>query len=180
METKGPDVVLARHCASLIVGAFARYNADFRKLSRRAPERFENRDWAGVQSDVVERLDLYGASINAVLVELEAALGARSQDVDLWHSIKAAFAGAIESLPDPEFLKTYFSSITRRLFNTTGVSDEIEFFALDLDPLRDITSHVVTNTYANRGSLELLFEELLSDFRFHTPWRARRPSWCHR
>ncbi|MCC7199853.1 MAG: bifunctional isocitrate dehydrogenase kinase/phosphatase [Gammaproteobacteria bacterium] len=171
METKGPDDVLARHCASLIVGAFARYNADFRKLSRRAPERFENRDWAGVQSDVVERLDLYGVSINAVLVEIEAALGARSQDVDLWHSIKAAFAGAIESLPDPEFLKTYFSSITRRLFNTTGVADEIEFFALDLDPLRDITSHVVTNTYANRGSLELLFEELLSDFRFHTPWR---------
>ena len=36
---------------------------------------------------------------------------------------------------DPEFLKTFFSSITRRLFGTAGVDPDVEFFALDLDPL---------------------------------------------
>ena len=29
----------------------------------------------------------------------------------------------------------------------------------------------MTERYANRGSLDLLFEELLSDYRFRTPWR---------
>ena len=29
----------------------------------------------------------------------------------------------------------------------------------------------MTERYVNRGSLDLLFEELLSDYRFRTPWR---------
>jgi isocitrate dehydrogenase kinase/phosphatase len=43
--------------------------------------------------------------------------------------------------------------------------------ALDVDPLRGIGSAVLTNTYVNRGSLELLFEELLADFRFKAPYK---------
>ena len=39
-------------------------------------------------------------------------------------------------MADPEFLKTFFSSITRRLFGTVGVDPDVEFFALELDPLR--------------------------------------------
>ena len=33
-----------------------------------------------------------------------------------------------------------------------------------------ITSQIETNVYVNRGSLELLFEEVLADFRFRTPY----------
>ena len=54
---------LANEAAGSIVAAFARYNAEYRAITRRAPERFENRDWAGVQADVVERLDLYSAMV---------------------------------------------------------------------------------------------------------------------
>jgi isocitrate dehydrogenase kinase/phosphatase len=77
----------------------------------------------------------------------------------------------VEPLPDTEFNKTFFSSITRRLFGTVGVAPDLEFVALDLDPLGSITTHVVTNLYVNRGSLELLFEQVLTDFRFRTPWK---------
>lgn len=154
-----------------MVAAFARYNAEYRAITRRAPERFENRDWAGVQSDVVERLDLYASMVSQTASEMRRRLDARALDPALWASIKASYAALIGSLNDPEFLKTFFSSITRRLFDTVGVNPAIEFFALDLDPLRGIDSQVGTNRYINRGSIELLFEELLSDFRFRTPWR---------
>src|SRR6185295_15725039 len=82
-------------------------------------------------------------------------------------------------LPDTEFTKTFFSSITRRLFGTVGVAPDLEFVALDLDPLGSITSHVVTNTYLNRGSLELMCEQILTDFRFHTPWKDFDRSVAH-
>jgi len=165
------DDALAQRCAGAIVDAFAYYNREFRAISRRAPERFENRDWSGVQQDVVERLDLYTECVKRAQAEVERMLGERAHDAGLWRLIKDEFAGRIATLADPEFLKTYFSSITRRVFDTVGVDPAIEFFALDLDPLRGITSHVVTNTYTNRGSLQLLVEELLSDFKFRTPWR---------
>ncbi len=165
------QAALADEAASAIVAAFARYNAEYRAITRRAPERFENRDWRGVQADVVERLDLYSSMVNQSVSEMRQRLGTRALDTALWVSIKAGYVDQIAGLTDPEFLKTFFSSITRRLFDTVGVDAAIEFFALDLDPLRGIDSQVGTNRYGNRGSVELLFEELLSDFRFRTPWR---------
>jgi isocitrate dehydrogenase kinase/phosphatase len=165
------DLALAQRCAGAIVDAFAYYNQEFRAISRRAPERFENRDWAGTQQDVVERLELYTECVKRAQVAVERLLGEQVRDVATWRRIKQSFSGQIQSVADPEFLKTYFSSITRRIFDTVGVDPDIEFFALDLDPLRGMTSERVTVTYANRGSLQLLVEELLSDFKFRTPWR---------
>jgi isocitrate dehydrogenase kinase/phosphatase len=169
----------AQECAAAIVAAFARYNTAYRAITRRAPERFENRDWGGSQSDVVERLELYSSMVNETVSGLQQRLGGDALDTGLWIAIKSAYSERIAALADPEFLKTFFSSITRRLFGTVGVDPEIEYFALDLDPLRGIASEVVTNRYGNRGSLELLFEELLSDYRFRTPWRDFEGSVSH-
>ena len=169
----------AQDCAAAIVAAFARYNAAYRAITRRAPDRFENRDWSGSQSDVVERLELYASMVNQTVSELRQRLGGDALDTNLWIAIKASYSERIAALADPEFLKTFFSSITRRLFGTVGVNPQIEYFALDIDPLRGIGSEVVTNRYGNRGSIELLFEELLSDYRFRTPWRDFESSVGH-
>jgi isocitrate dehydrogenase kinase/phosphatase len=169
----------ARDAAAAIVAAFASYNAQFRAITRRAPERFESLDWAGSQADVVERLDLYSRMVAGTVAALRRQLGARALDVPLWRAIKDEYAERIGPLADPEFLKTFFSSITRQLFDTVGVNAEIEFFALDLDPLRGAGAESVARRYANRGSLDLLFEEILSDYRFRTPWRDFEGSVSH-
>jgi len=161
----------ARDAAAAIVAAFASYNAQYRAITRRAPERFESRDWAGSQADVVERLDLYARMVDETVAAMRERLGPSALDVVLWQAIKDDYALRIAGLADPEFLKTFFSSITRQHFGTVGVNADIEFFALDLDPLRGAGAESVTRRYANRGSLDLLFEEILSDYRFRTPWR---------
>lgn len=161
----------AAACAHFIAAAFVDYNNEFRAITRRAPQRFEERDWRGSQKDVVERIELYDHFVNATITQLRLKLGAQALDRELWREIRRHYAEVVEPLPDTEFNKTFFSSITRRLFGTTGVAPDIEFVALDLDPLGSVTTHVVTNLYVNRGSLQLLFEQVLTDFRFHTPWK---------
>jgi isocitrate dehydrogenase kinase/phosphatase len=161
----------ADDCARHIVDAFAGYNAEFRAITRRAPLRFDSRDWKASQRDAVERIELYDAFVNQAIAELRATLGPDALDRQLWRSIHAAFAAQITALPDPEFIKTFFSSISRRMFGTVGVAPDIEFVATDLDPLAHITSGVGTNTYVNHGSLSLLFEDLLGDVRLRSPWR---------
>jgi isocitrate dehydrogenase kinase/phosphatase len=161
----------ARDCARHIAKAFERYNADFRALTRRAPIRFDTRDSKGGQRDAVERIELYDSFVNRTVDELRARLGEHALDRGLWMQIREEFPAEIVSLPDPEFAKTFFSSTTRRLFGTIGVAPEIEFVATDLDPLANITSAVGSNTYTNHGSLALLFEDVLGDVRFHSPWR---------
>ncbi len=161
----------ARECARQIVDAFARYNAEFRAITRRAPLRFDSRDAHASQQDAVERIELYDRFVNQTVTELKQALGAQAQDRELWRRIHNEFAAQIGDLPDPEFTKTFFSSISRRLFGTVGVAPDIEFVATDLDPLASVHSAVGTNTYMNHGSLSLLFEDLLGDVRFRSPWR---------
>jgi isocitrate dehydrogenase kinase/phosphatase len=161
----------ADDCARHIVAAFAGYNAEFRAITRRAPLRFDSRDWKASQRDAVERIELYDRCVNQAIAELRASLGPDALDRQLWRSIHAAFAAQITALPDPEFIKTFFSSISRRMFGTVGVAPDIEFVATDLDPLANITSAVGSNTYVNHGSLSLLFEDLLGDVRCHSPWR---------
>jgi isocitrate dehydrogenase kinase/phosphatase len=168
-----------RECARQLVDAFARYNAEFRAITRRAPMRFDARDWKGSQRDAVERIELYDRFVNQTVAELRAALGAAAQQRALWRQIRQEFAAQITDLPDPEFTKTFFSSISRRLFGTVGVAPDIEFVATDLDPLADIHSAVGSNTYVNHGSLPLLFEDLLGDVRFRSPWRDLDKSIAH-
>jgi isocitrate dehydrogenase kinase/phosphatase len=160
----------ASDCARQIVEAFARYNAEFRAITRRAPLRFDSRDSHGGQLDAVERIELYDRFVNQTVSDLRIRLAEHALERPLWEQIHDEFAARIAELPDPEFTKTFFSSISRRLFGTVGVAPDIEFVATDLDPLANHNA-VSTNTYVNHGSLSLLFEDLLGDVRFKSPWR---------
>ena len=166
-------------CARHLVAAFANYNAEFRAITRRAPLRFDARDWKGSQRDAVERIELYDRFVNQTVTELRGALGAGALDREHWRRVRQEFAALISDLPDPEFTKTFFSSVTRRLFGTVGVAADIEFVATDLDPLAGIHTSIGTNTYVNHGSLALLFEDLLGDVRFRSPWRDLDKSIAH-
>ncbi len=165
-------------CARHLVAAFASYNAEFRAITRRAPLRFDNRDWKGSQRDAVERIELYDRFVAQTIAELRAALGSQALERERWCEIRREFAALIAELPDPEFTKTFFSSVSRRLFGTVGVAPDIEFVATDLNPLAGVRS-VDTNSYQNHGSLPLLFEDLLGDVRFRSPWRDLDKSVAH-
>jgi isocitrate dehydrogenase kinase/phosphatase len=179
LDTAPPTSQLARDSAREIREGFERYNAEFRALTRRAPVRFDARDSKGSQRDAVERIDLYDKFVNGTVAELRAKLGDRALERDLWMQIRSDFPAQIQTLPDPEFAKTFFSSTTRRLFGTVGVAPEIEFVATDLDPLANITSAVGSNTYLNHGSLALLFEDVLGDVRFRSRWKDLDKSTLH-
>ncbi len=62
-------------------------------------------------------------------------LGEDATERALWSSIKRRFTELIDALPDLEFDKTFFNSVTRRTFGTVGVDAAVEFVALDLDPI---------------------------------------------
>jgi isocitrate dehydrogenase kinase/phosphatase len=169
----------ARECARYIAHAFADYNREFRSITRRAPLRFDRRDWKASQRDAVERIELYDRFVDRSIIELRGTLKDQALDRRVWALIRQQFETEIAALPDGEFTKTFFSSITRRLFGTVGVDADIEFVATDLNPLAGISSSVGTKTYANRGSLLLLFEDLLGELRFRSPWRDLDKSVAH-
>jgi isocitrate dehydrogenase kinase/phosphatase len=165
------EASLPGECAKEVFEAFSGYNAEFRAVTRRATARFENRDWRAAQADAVERIELYDRFVDGTVARLKLALGDDARDRALWIEAKLLFTAEIAHQPDNQFAKTFFSSVTRRLFGTSGVAPELEFLAMELDPLSGIDSGHITQRYPNRGSLDLLVEDVLGDLRFRCPWR---------
>ena len=171
MQQGAPDLALAQDCARAIFDAFGDYNAEFRAVTRRARLRFETRDWVGGRNDARERIDLYDRYVNYTTTMLRQRLGERAADRELWVLIRHCFEDEIRDFIDLEFEKTFFSSITRRLFATVGVDPEVEFVALDLDPLSKIRPPQQLNVYELDGRPEDMVEEVLEDHSFESPWQ---------
>ena len=159
-------------CARFIYHSFLRYNDDFRRITRQAPDSFVASDWARAQSDLVERMGLWERSLAGATESLRERLGARVTSRQLWHRIKEYYGTRIEAFADAEFARTYFTSITRRIFATVGVDPLIEF-VLELEPGRAVDSELDRRIYVNWGSLEKMFEDVLDDFAFELPYTDR-------
>jgi isocitrate dehydrogenase kinase/phosphatase len=171
MPDRVPDLALARDCARAIFDAFGDYNAEFREVTRRARLRFETRDWAAGRRDATERIDLYDRYVAQTTERLRERLGERAIERDLWVRIRRCFEDEIRDFIDLEFEKTFFSSITRRLFDTVGVDPEVEFVALDLDPLSKVRPPQALNVYEFGGATENMIEDVLEDHSFESPWQ---------
>ncbi len=92
----GSTAPSAKACALAIVEAFARYNAEFRAITRRAPARFDGRDVRGSLRDAVERIELYDRLVSRTIAQLRLKLGDEALDRDLWAQIRTEFADLVE------------------------------------------------------------------------------------
>lgn len=159
----------ARSGALAIVGAFERYRGRFRRITRRARRRFEERDWSGGQSDAILRLELYRRSVAVVVAALEGVLEDHLRNPTAWRMMKGVYSEAISDLPDVELAETFFNSVTRRLFVTVGVDPAIEF--VDLDTRRDRYGHAaLVYRRFQGGSTQELVTSILSFFPFLVPF----------
>jgi isocitrate dehydrogenase kinase/phosphatase len=164
------SALYAMRCAQMVVEAFLTYNANFREVTRRAQANFATRDWGRSHQDAVERIELYEQSIHSIVTQLELALGRNVRDQGLWVDVKRHFSNLIAGLPDGEFCKTYFSSVTRRLFGTVGVTPDIEFVATDLDPLVQARPANVARRYVVEDELKVTVRDMLASRPLGTPW----------
>jgi isocitrate dehydrogenase kinase/phosphatase len=127
------DSRLANLGAQAILERFNAFHSSFKDITRRAAERFLNRDWHGLQDDAAERLDLYRQAADTIEDIIRRLLGERVKDKLTWAGMKAVYSGRIFHQNDRELAETFFNSITRRIFSTVGVDPRIEFVDSDFD-----------------------------------------------
>jgi isocitrate dehydrogenase kinase/phosphatase len=175
MSKQAADSLSASRLANLVApairDAFDRYQGSFQQLTRRARGRFEQRDWKGAVADAIGRLDLYGTVIPELVGEVRSRLGARTADRLVWAGMKAIYSGLIAGRPDWELAETFFNSVTRRIFATAGVDQDIEYVDSDFDPPAAGTRQVRYRSYEGSG-LARLVEAVLHDRWFDAPYEA--------
>lgn len=159
--------------AQLIYDGFTRYNEYFGRITTRARRRFEQRDWQGHQQDIVARVDLYEKSVRRIVLALRKSLGPRVTEHLLWNDIRWYFGERLENVPDAGFIKTFFNSITRRIFGTVGINPKLEFVSSASDESISLES-LNLKRYPYWDSIEPIFEKIFDDFSFKVPYKDTR------
>ena len=138
---------LAHRCATGIIERFLEHQDRFRQITFRARRRFMNRQWAALQADTTNRLNLYTAVVDQAETHLRTMLGSRIAKEDIWIAAKTAYASRIALRDDRELAETFFNSITRRIFNTVGVNRHLEFVQDYQAPGHPSPTSAVFNAY---------------------------------
>jgi isocitrate dehydrogenase kinase/phosphatase len=118
--------------ADAIHKAYERWMFGFEEITRRARERFERRDWRGAQADAITRLALYRIHLDGAVADVGDILEDAVLERTRWAAVKARHQRGLIGRPDAELARTFFNSVTRRIFSTVGADSAIEY--LDLTP----------------------------------------------
>ncbi len=160
----------APESARVILDGFISYQARFREITRRAKQRFEKRDWSGLQTDASERLDLYKDVVDQVVANLHGGLESAVEDKAIWAIMKAHYSELIADREDWDLAETFFNSITRRIFSTVGLDANIEYVDTDFESPPTAATAPVYRAYTDHGSEVELLEQVMADYSFDVPY----------
>ncbi len=152
----------AAAAAEAIGSAWERYVAGFEEITRRARRRFERRDWAGSQGDAAERLTLYRVHLDAAVADVRDILGDAVMERTRWAAVKAVHERGAAGRADAELARTFFNSVTRRIFSTVGVDDAIEYLESSPPRADGAPPGLVATLRAERVDAELVRRILLA------------------
>ena len=127
------DSRVAALCAEATRDAVVEYERHFDEITRRARDRFLERDWRGSFEDSRERLRLYSLILNSLTNRARELMGERLDHRSIWSATKAAYSALIAKSDRWEIAESFFNSLTRRIFATEGVNQAIEFVDTDFD-----------------------------------------------
>lgn len=171
LHSAHPDPKTVANCARRIFRAFERYNENFQRITQRASDHFERRDWRASRKDLVERIELYDKLVARVIGQLESEPSLPDlRDRAWWAAVKASFGERVEDFPDGIFAKTFYNSVTRRIFETEGFDIDLEFLTRDIEDRRERAHWLHTRSFLNWGNLGEVMLEVLNEFRFKVPF----------
>jgi isocitrate dehydrogenase kinase/phosphatase len=160
-----------RELAQTVLRAYEYYVQEFNGITRRAPGRFETRDWTGSLKDGLARLRLYKLHIDRVGRLCSEAFGPALHAPQLWEDAKATFRAGLAGRYDADLALMFIDSVMRRAlspdtvvpYDTGGVDPK-----LDPDIQRGLYRPYTRDA---RLPLSQLIEPLLVDCRFESPYR---------
>ncbi len=171
MSNKGSTSRLATAGAQAIMRSFETLQTRFAVITQRAQARFESGDAAGMQKDARQRLLLYQEIVSRLVVKIEDILGDKVENQLTWTAMKAVYSSLAAQREDWNIAETFFNSITRRIFATVGVNEEMEFVASDYDEPVSQSNVLCYKSQICRGSMAAGVKQLLQSYRFTIPYR---------
>ncbi len=167
----GGEAGTPRRIADTIHAGFVDYITGFRLISRRAGSHFTRREWSLQEADAVERLNLHNVRVWETVRTVMDLLGDTPDRRGQWRSARNHFKKRIADRADMVLAETFFNSVTRRIFTTIGVDNDVElrWFGATSVPRGEARAELFT-TVARTGDSAALVRSILESYEFEAPW----------
>ena len=159
--------------AHLILGAYYKYFYQFKRITKRARIRFEERDWHGIQADARERITYYREAVGESTQEVLDLLGPRAQDDETWKQTKDFFSHEVKNFNTRNIAETFYNSIYRH--SHRGLSaDEENMFVHATATYREFKStEPIYHSFALDRDFEFLFTSILRRYKLDAAWKHK-------
>ena len=111
------------------------YLNDFDKITGKAKNRFEEKDWEGSLIDDMARISSYGNSLKITSRGLDVRLKGNISNKLLWEILRKKFIEKVKGRFESDLLLTYFYSTMRTIMRPYGIAVEYRDDGLDIDSL---------------------------------------------
>lgn len=163
---------MADQALDLLWEGYNEYGDQFAAITQRVADRFEQRDWTGIQKDTVLRLDLYHAVVDRTCAAIADCLGLDAQNPKLWLMLKSRMADRIHLRHDAELAATFYNSINRRILQTVGIEPDLEFVEPKFSNAAPAQHAPLTFTVEDDRLSDRTVEAILTHYGFRTPFAA--------
>lgn len=136
MQSKQTDRPDAEWFAEKIHAAYIAHMEQFNHITHQSAHCFKEKKWTEGRALARERLDLYSHFVAQTISEFKArqAVHPECAATNFWVDVKKTYWELIQDRLDLELAETFFNSISRRMFRTTGVNTKIEFTLEEFRP----------------------------------------------
>ena len=170
LQAADPDDVAA-WIADTVYAGYVEYIAAFQNLTRRAAANFTRRSWTSQDADAVKRLLVHTEIVQRTVAEIHPHLRTTPDRRGTWRTARTAYKRRITQRTDLELAETFFNSVTRRIFTTIGVDNNVElrWFGASTLP-RGVGRSELFQTWTRTGGSAAMVQSILESYDFGVPW----------
>ncbi len=170
-DTERDDERISRQIADTILAGFVDYIAGFRKVSRRAGAHFTDRNWSAGGDDADQRLLMHRATVVATVDRVRPLVDVVADRRGIWRAGRSHYKERIADRSDFGLAETFFNSVTRRIFTTIGVDNDVELRWFGATSISRGEGRAELFTTATRvRDTAAMVREILEAAAFDAPW----------
>ncbi len=162
---------IAAWIADTVYAGYVEYIAAFQNLTRRAAANFTTRSWTSQDADAIKRLLVHTEIVQRTVAEVHPHLRTTPDRRGTWRTARTAYKRRITQRTDLELAETFFNSVTRRIFTTIGVDNDVElrWFGASTLPL-GLGRSEMFGTWTRTGGSAAMVQSILESYDFGVPW----------
>jgi len=161
----------AQQVCDTLLGGFVDYMAADRLITGRASSHFTKHEWSAQEADALQRLTLHRETVWKAVDQTAGLLDDVPDQRGEWRQARNLYQRRIAERTDQGLAETFFNSVTRRIFTTIGVDNDVEVrgFGATAVPGGEGRAELFTTATRVRDTAAMV-REILEAFDFGAPW----------